>query len=1112
VKTKNQSIRSTTLKLSNMRYCAVGVAVASCLLASTTVYASKDTKLPQAEINREAASVGHPVVDVSKPRIYQGAESVDVVMPTQWNGDIRTIDKMPDWQPGDAIKIANPRHTRPIVNKKAAVNPVLSSKSVLQQQLGRASRSTNDLELGHSIDAFGFNGVNPPDPTGEIGENYYITAINSPNGSAVNFYKKSDGSKVGETIAMSALASGGDCKDKAMGDPIVVFDEYAKRWVLTEFTAEGPNKMCVYVSKTADPIEGGWYTYEFQAPSFPDYPKYAVFGDIYYVSANEGGGAVYAMDRAKMLAGETATMVRKAVPGLAGFGFQSITPVDADGLDANQAGMPGLFIRQNDDELHKSGSNNGEKDYLEIWSFSPDFASPDNSKLEGPFNIEIDELDSNFTCPDGFGCLTQKYDGSGNLSTLDPLKEVVYYKAQYRNFKSHQSIVGSFATKLTDNNAGLRWFELRKGAEGWGLHQEGMVPSSDKNSRYMAGAAMDGDGNLALAYMITGPEQFPSIRVTSRRMGDALGTISANEKVLHEAKGAISTERDGDYSHMSVDPIDHCTFWFTAEHGGENAQWGTKVSSMKVPGCTGVGSTDPGFSLSASLSSQQICKSGELQPIELKVSGFNDFKGKVALAYADLASGITGSFSTNPVDVGAVSSAMLSAADGIAPADYSYKIKATSDGVDSREISGRFKVVDEKHSATLSEPVDGAEKVDMQPELKWTTDGYIQTYTIEIATDEGFENIVATGNVSGGTSYRPSKALAQNTQFYWRVKAANVCGETQTNTRKFTTKSEKDDATEFVNGASIKLTMGEGEWSTYWIDVPEDASQLNVKTSGGDEGGDIDFYIGYNMIPKSMDDVVCHGAAEGSEELCSIDPTKQGTYFILVNAYYASSNVDFTVEYDSKKPSITGQTEIVTDEDVAVELTVESLSITDSDSTSFTVELSDGENYSINGATVVPAANFHGELIVSTKVSDGENMSDSYPVKIQVNSVNDAPVVTADVFSIEGNAENTLDVLANDADIENEALTLESVSYNGSGSAKVENNKVTYKAKKGFNGQEQFTYVVTDASGASSSGSVTVNVSKNEDSSSGSSDWLALLLLPLLAFRRRAEQNSPKKT
>jgi hypothetical protein len=1107
VKTKNRPTKSASQQQLSMRFSMVGIAVASCLLASSAVYASKGLTLPKTTDSLDVASVNSPIVDVNKPSIYRGAESVDVVMPTQWNGDIRTIAKMPEWQPGEAIKIANPRHTRPIVNKKAAVNPVVQSKGEIQQQLGRAAQSANDLEIGYAIDAFGFNGVNPPDPSGEIGENYYITAINSPNGSAVNFYKKSDGSKVGETIAMSSLASGGDCKDKPMGDPIVVFDEYAKRWVLTEFTAQGPDKMCVYISKTADPIEGGWYTYEFKAPSFPDYPKYAVFGDVYYVSANEGGGAVYAMERSKMLAGKTATMVRKAVPGLAGFGFQSITPVDADGLNANQAGMPGMFIRQNDDELHKSGANNGEKDYLEIWTFAPDFANPDSSKLEGPFNIEISELDSNFTCPDGFGCLTQKDDGSGNLSTLDPLKEVVYYKAQYRNFNSHQSIVGSFATKLADNNAGLRWFELRKGTEGWALHQEGMVPSDDKNSRYMAGAAMDGDGNLALAYMITGPDQFPSIRVTSRRMGDATGTISANEKVLHEAKGAISTERDGDYSHMSVDPIDNCTFWFTAEHGGENAQWGTKVSSMKMPGCTGVGSTDPGFSLSTSPSSQHICKFGELQPIEIKVSGYNDFKGKVALAYSDLATGVSGSFSNNPVDVDASSNALIIAAEGIAAADYSYKIKATSADVDSREVSGTFKVVDDKHHATLAEPGNGAEHVDMQPELKWTSSGYIQTYTVQIATDEEFENIVATGNVSGGTSYRPSKALAQNTQFYWRVKAANICGETLTDIRSFTTKSEKDDATEFVNGASIKLTMGEDEWATYWIDVPADASKLSVNTSGGDEGGDIDFYIGHNMIPKSMDDVVCHGAAEGSDEECIVEPVNSGTYFILVNAYYASSNVDFTVQYDSKKPKITGQADINIDEDTSVDIKVESLTIADADSTSFTIQVSDGDNYSITGTTVTPATNFSGELSVPTRVSDGENISDIYAVKITVNPINDAPIATDDTFSVEGNAEIPLDVLANDSDVEGESLTLDSVAYTGTGSVSVVNNKVSYKAKKGFNGQEQFTYTVKDDSGATASGNITVNVTKNDDSSGGSSDWFAILLLPLVALRRRLSKH-----
>ena len=531
-------------------------------------------------------------------KIHRGAELVSIASPEILNVDIRNLPKVSGWTPGDAVKVANPRHINDIVSLQPAVNPVKKSQKALVKRQKSSRTTITDLQLGVNITGFEFNGVNPPDPTGEVGKQYYIHSINSSGGSSVTVFNKSTGAKVGDAFDMKSLGATGDCAN-GMGDPIVVYDEYAERWLLSEFSQEGPNKLCVYISKTDDPVSGGWYFYEFAAPSFPDYPKYAVWGGNYYVSANESGGAVYAMQREKMLAGEPAAMVRKTVPSLAGFGFQSISPIDADGINPPADGTPGLFIRHRDDELHNSGSNNGDKDYLEIWTFTPDFANADNSTLQGPFNIEISEFDSNFTCPDNFGCLTQKPEDGQSLSTLDPLKEVVNYKPQYRNFNSHQSITGSFVTKLDNNAAGLRWFELRKTSGDWALHQEGILPTTDGKSRYMSGAAQDGDGNMALAYMITGADQFPSIRVSGRRMADALGTMSATEVTIHEADGAIATERDGDYSHMSVDPTDNCTFWYTAEHGGSGAQWKTRVASFKFPGCTGTGSTDPGFSMSA---------------------------------------------------------------------------------------------------------------------------------------------------------------------------------------------------------------------------------------------------------------------------------------------------------------------------------------------------------------------------------------------------------------------------------------------------------------------------------------------------------------------------------
>ena len=358
----------------------------------------------------------------------------------------------------------------------------------------------------------GFNGVNPPDPTGDVGLNYYIQSINAPGGATFAVHKKDTGEVITEDILMSSLHTG-DCSN-GLGDPIVLFDEQANRWLLTEFSTPSYNKLCVLVSKTDDPVTGGWYAYEFQAPAFPDYPKYSQMGGVYYASANENTNAVYAFERSKMLAGEPAAMVRQEIPRLAGFGFNSITPVDVDGATTAPDGSAGLFIRHRDDELHNSGSNDAANDYVEIWSLQPDFTNAENSVVEGPLSIAVSEFNSDFTCPGpGFGCLTQK----DSSYTLDPLRETVMYKAQYRNFGGHESIVGNFLTNAGDDVAALRWFELRRVTGGeWSLNDEGTYSEGDGNSRYMAASVLDGDGNFGIAYMMTGSNMYPSLAYNGR--------------------------------------------------------------------------------------------------------------------------------------------------------------------------------------------------------------------------------------------------------------------------------------------------------------------------------------------------------------------------------------------------------------------------------------------------------------------------------------------------------------------------------------------------------------------------------------------------------------------
>ena len=241
----------------------------------------------------------------------------------------------------------------------------------------------------------GYSGVNPPDSVGDVGPTYYIQLINGSGGTLAVIYNKANGSVASGPFELDSLGTG-SCAN-GLGDPVVLYDRLAGRWMLSEFSQFG-NNLCVYVSQSGDPIAGGWFTYQFQAPGFPDYPKYAVWSDAYYVTSNESAPAVYALDRGQMLTGGAATSQRFTAPSLAGFGFQALTPSDVDGASAPPAGAPGYFIRHRDDESHNSGSNNPGQDFVEIWEFDVDFATPGTPR--SPVRPTSPSASSTRTCVD----------------------------------------------------------------------------------------------------------------------------------------------------------------------------------------------------------------------------------------------------------------------------------------------------------------------------------------------------------------------------------------------------------------------------------------------------------------------------------------------------------------------------------------------------------------------------------------------------------------------------------------------------------------------------------------------------------------------------------------
>ena len=426
-------------------------------------------------------------------------------------------------------------------------------------------------------------GVVPPDPIGDVGPNHYVQMVNT----FFAIYDKSGTLLTGPSFISQLWAGQGNaCEFLDNGDPVVLYDNLADRWLISQFALPSgiqnpPWHMCIAISQTPDPT-GSYFLYQFDMPTSPDYPKFAVWPDAYYMSANEflnfpSIGGAYAFDRASMLAGNPATFIRFSAPG------NFLLPGDLDGATTPPSNSPNYFYRMMDDVFWSAQGFPGP-DRLEIFEFDADFANPLNSTftlsatLPTPFNYTV----CGWFVRD---CIPQPFPGEG----LDSLSSWPMWRLQYRNFGSYQTLVGNFTVDVDGTQlAGIRWFELRKTAgSNWAIHQQGTY-SPDRNHRWMGSIAMDRDGNIALGYSVSGFSSNPSIRYATRLETDPLGTLQ-NEVTLIAGGGvqAAGFNRWGDYSSMNVDPVDDCTFWYTNEYYGStsSAGWQTRIGKFKIPSC-----------------------------------------------------------------------------------------------------------------------------------------------------------------------------------------------------------------------------------------------------------------------------------------------------------------------------------------------------------------------------------------------------------------------------------------------------------------------------------------------------------------------------------------------
>ncbi|HTZ97555.1 MAG TPA: hypothetical protein VMB18_14230 [Terriglobales bacterium] len=443
--------------------------------------------------------------------------------------------------------------------------------------------STTNLLSFDAMTASVSGGAIPPDTNGSVGSTQFVEIVNV----AFEVFDKATGNVVLGATPITAIWSGfgGPCESSPGGDPVVLWDKAAQRWLVTELAFSFTDDFqCVAVSTTSD-ATGGYYRYAFnEGPNLTDYPKYSVWTDAYYTTANIYstnaflGARPCALDRASMLSGGNANAICFP-PNPENYGF---LPSDFDGTTAPPVGAPAHYV--------DLGNMTNE---LTEYDFHVDFTNPKNSTFTGPNNISV----PNFVllCDDGnvFACIPQPSPGE----KVDSLSGLLMHRLAYRNFGDHEAMVvahsvqpGAGSTATSAN----RWYELRATPPGsaFKLYQSGTY-QHPTISLWMASIAMDKKGDIAMGMSATNPTNVkPSIAYTGRAPNDPLGKMEApSVVVVGNAVQVNGGNRWGDYSSMSIDPADDCTFWYAQEYynkvngGSSSNDWTTHITSFRFNSC-----------------------------------------------------------------------------------------------------------------------------------------------------------------------------------------------------------------------------------------------------------------------------------------------------------------------------------------------------------------------------------------------------------------------------------------------------------------------------------------------------------------------------------------------
>ena len=512
------------------------------MLSAVTTKAQVEYESPAMIATAIAHKVVGPVKDFPELTPEQMAEMDLREATIKRNQELR-VRKYPYWEESKA--------TKPDAGLQSEMGTMENLTGILQNWGGQTSSS------------------NPPDCNGTAGPDHYMQTINVK----YTIYDKTGNLLEGPTNLNTFFSGlpGGSSND---GDPVILYDEQAEKWMLAEFSGIwGPDYMLIAVSQTPDPT-GLWDAWSFPMNGFPDYMKLGVWRDGYYMGTNtSSGNDIYAFERDVMIAGGAAPkMVQFNNPNRPNSGFHCVLPMDNDGEFA-PAGTPGGFMTINDNAW------GGSPDQLWIYELNVDWSNTSTATFARTQQIDVEAFDSNF------GPTWENIRQPGTGQKLDAINQILMHRVQYRNFNGTQHIVCNHTIDVDNtDHAGIRWYELEHDGTEWTIRQFGTY-APDGDSRWMGSIAMNGNHEIALAYSVSSNTTYPSIRFTGQSAAEnanASGIMDIVEESIHVGTASqTSSERWGDYANLNVDPVDDNSFWFTTEYNISGYSKGTRVASFQ---------------------------------------------------------------------------------------------------------------------------------------------------------------------------------------------------------------------------------------------------------------------------------------------------------------------------------------------------------------------------------------------------------------------------------------------------------------------------------------------------------------------------------------------------